>query len=174
MPGKRNADESVTMPPNPTTKSWSAWFDSVFYHADRFHLHKDFIKAETERSESTASTSIQRLQEIYEDSTYLGTLQAHFALLEVKARTLMISLNYFQERVSCVTEAHGKLKMLYQYPQKNTNQSLRELDFSFKGNRVYSEAVKREAKKTLKTLFHKLTINSQSTLRKVHNQLQDL
>ena len=28
-----NPGDSVTMPPNPTTKSWSAWFDSVLYHA---------------------------------------------------------------------------------------------------------------------------------------------
>ena len=42
----RNAlhqEDGVTMPPNPTTKSWSAWFDSVLYHADSYFLFEDFI-----------------------------------------------------------------------------------------------------------------------------------
>ena len=29
---------TVKMPPNPTTKSWKAWFDSALYHADHYFL----------------------------------------------------------------------------------------------------------------------------------------
>ena len=60
--------ESATMPPNPTTKSWSAWFDSVLYHADYFLLFADFIQEEVNRSRASASDSLLRLQEIYAHS----------------------------------------------------------------------------------------------------------
>ena len=47
----RNAlgrEEGVKMPPNPNTKSWGAWFESVLYHAEHYLLFNDFIKEELE------------------------------------------------------------------------------------------------------------------------------
>lgn len=54
-----NPGESATMPPNPTTKSWSAWFDSVLYHADHFLVFADFIQEEVDRCRASASDSLQ-------------------------------------------------------------------------------------------------------------------
>ncbi|KAK3742383.1 hypothetical protein QZH41_002602 [Actinostola sp. cb2023] len=42
LKGALNSEDSVVMPPNPTTKSWNAWFDSVLYHADYCFLFEDF------------------------------------------------------------------------------------------------------------------------------------
>lgn len=41
----KKPEDSVIMPPNPTTKSWSAWFDSVLYHAEHYFF-ADFIPEE--------------------------------------------------------------------------------------------------------------------------------
>lgn len=52
-------DDVVTMPPNPTTKSWSAWFDSVKYQANYFILFEEFVKDEIDRrGRSMASCSL--------------------------------------------------------------------------------------------------------------------
>lgn len=104
--------ESATMPPNPTTKSWSAWFDSVLYRADYFLFFAGFIQEEVNRCRASASDSLLRLQEIYEDKSFMKRLHVQLAFLKVKAPTLMAYLNYFQERVPHVTQAHGKMERL--------------------------------------------------------------
>lgn len=98
------------MPPNPTTKSWSAWFDSVLYHVDYFLLFADFIQEEVNHCRASASDSLLRLQEIYQDKSFMKRLHVQLAFLKVKAPTLMAYLNYFQERVLHVTQAHGKME----------------------------------------------------------------
>ena len=42
-------------------------------------------------------------------------LHVQLAFLKVKAPTLMAYLNYFQERVPHVTQAHGKMERLLRY-----------------------------------------------------------
>ena len=53
-----NTGDKATMPPNPTTKSWSDWFDSVPYHADYCFLFPDFIQEEINRCRATTSDSL--------------------------------------------------------------------------------------------------------------------
>lgn len=115
-----NPGESATMPPNPTTKSWSAWFDSVLYHADHFLLFADFIQEEVDRCRASASDSLLRLQEIFQDKSFTKRLEVQLAFLKVKAPTFMTCLNYFQERVPHVTQAHGKIESLLHYLDVNS------------------------------------------------------
>ena len=49
----------VTMPPHPTTKSWSAWFDCVEYYADRYLLFEEFVKEEISRGRSMVAQCYQ-------------------------------------------------------------------------------------------------------------------
>ena len=88
-----NPGDSVTMPPNPTTKSWSAWFDSVLYHAKFYFLFEDFVQEELSRGRNVASSSLLRLEEIFQDESFMKKLRAQFAFLEVKAPTLVVYLN---------------------------------------------------------------------------------
>ena len=99
-------------PPNPTTKSWIAWFDSVLYHTDHFLLFADFIQEEVNHCRASASDALLWLQEIYQDKSFMKRLEVQLAFLKVKAPTLMAYLSYFQEQVPHVTQAHGKMESL--------------------------------------------------------------
>ena len=125
-----NPGDSTTMPPNPTTKSWSAWFDSVLYHADHYLLFPDFIQEEVNRCRAAASDSLLRLEEMYQDESFMKRLQAQLAFLKVKAPTLMAYLNYFQERVPHVTQARGKMESLLHYLDVNTKLEEEEHTFT--------------------------------------------
>lgn len=59
---------------------------------------------------ASASDSLLRLQEIYQDKSFMKRLHVQLAFLKVKAPTLMAYLNYFQERVLHVTQVHGKME----------------------------------------------------------------
>lgn len=128
-----NPGDSVTMPPNPTTKSWSAWFDSVLYHAKFYFLFEDFVQEELSRGRNVASSSLLHLPEIFQDESFMKKLRAQFAFLEVKAPTLVVYLNYFQERMPHVTQAHEKMESLLQYLHANTNVE-EDLKFCFEGD----------------------------------------
>ena len=125
--------ESVTMPPNPTTKSWSAWFNSVLYHVKFCFLFEDFVQEELSPGRNVASSSLLRLEEIFQDESFMK-LRAQFAFLEVKAPTLMVYLNYFQERVPHITQAHEKMESLLLYLHTNTNVEEEDLKFCFEGD----------------------------------------
>lgn len=83
--------EKVTMVPNLTTKSWSAWFDSFLYHAERYLMFKDFVAEEINRSWGTASNSPIRLEEMYSDEAFLKKLHCQLSFLKVKAPTFDVS-----------------------------------------------------------------------------------
>lgn len=133
-----NPGESATMPPNPTTKSWSAWFDSVLYHADHFLLFTDFIQEEVNRCRASASDSLLRLQEMYQDKSFMKRLQVQLAFLKEKAPTLMAYLNYFQERVPHVTQAHGKMERLLHYLDVNSKLEEKDLTFCFEVEHAFT------------------------------------
>ena len=57
----------------------------------------------------------------FQDESFMKKLRAQFAFLEVKAPTLVVYLNYFQERMPHVTQAHEKMESLLQYLHANTN-----------------------------------------------------
>lgn len=137
-------DESATMPPNPTTKSWSAWFDSVLYHADYFLLFADFILEEVNHCRASASDSLLRLQEIYQDKSFMKRLQVQLAFLKVKAPTLMAYLNYFQERVRHVTQAHVKMERLLHYLDVNRKLEEKDLAFCFEVEHTFTGTERKE------------------------------
>ncbi|CAH3172792.1 unnamed protein product [Porites lobata] len=58
-----NPGDSVTMPPNPTTKSWSAWFDSVLYHAKFYFLFEDFVQEELSRGRNERMPHVTQAHE---------------------------------------------------------------------------------------------------------------
>jgi hypothetical protein len=122
--------ESVCMPPNPTTKSWSAWLDSVLYHADRFMRYGDFILAEIELSDQP-SNSLVRLGEIYEDEIYLLKLKAQLDFIKMKAPSLLIYLDYFQMRIPHITQSYVKMNQLLDYLRQNTVVDSNDLPNSF-------------------------------------------
>ena len=135
--------EKVTMAPNPTTKIWSAWFDSVLYHADRYLMFKDFVAEEISRSRGTASNSLIRLEEMYVDEAFLKKLHAQLSFLKVKTPTLMMYLNYFQQRMPRATQAHNKMESLLQYLGANSSLQDKDLDYCFEGDLNFTSKEKR-------------------------------
>lgn len=125
--------DDVSMPPNPTTKSWGAWFNAIVYHADHFFLFEDFIKQEIDRGRSAACNSLLRLEEMYEDNSFMKKLEAHLAFLKVKAPTLKVYMDYFQQKVPHVTAAHGKMANLLQFLESHANLTKDDLEFCFHG-----------------------------------------
>ena len=98
--------ELVSMPP-----SWSAWLDSVLYHADRLMHNGDVISSELELSDQL-SNSLLRLGEIYKDAMYLLKLKTQLAFINKKGPTLLIYLDYFQMKAPRVTQAYDKMNLL--------------------------------------------------------------
>ena len=111
-----NPGDSAPIPPNPTNNSWSAWFDcAVPCQPPTYHfLFADFIQ-DVNLCKPVTSDSLLRLEEVYHDQSFMKRLQVQLAFLKVKAPTLMAYLNYFQERVPHVTQAHGKMERLLHY-----------------------------------------------------------
>ena len=148
-----NPGEGATIPPDPTTKSWSAWFDSVLYHANHFLLFADFIQEEVNRCRASASDSLLRLQEIYQDKSFMKRLEVQLAFLKVKAPTLMAFLNYFQERVPHVTQAHGKMESLLHYLDVNSKLEEKDLTFCFAVEHTLSGTERKEIISLLSSAF---------------------
>ena len=71
-------------------------------------------------------------EEIFQDENY-RKLHAQLAFLKVKAPTLTAYLNYIQERMPHVTQAHEKMESLLQYLHANTNVE-EDLKFCFEGD----------------------------------------
>ena len=134
-----NQEDGVKMLPNPNTKSWSAWFKSVLYHADYYFLLEGFIKEELVRGSSVACSSLLRLEEMYSDHSFMKKLGAQLALLKVKSPTLKVYMDYFQQKVPHVTEAHNKMESLMYYLEQNAHLSEEDLDFCFEGDNFSCE-----------------------------------
>ena len=133
----RNAlgqEDRVKMPPNPNTKSWGAWFESVLYHAEYYLLFEGFIKEELDRGRSVACSSLLRLEEMYSDHGFMKKLGAHLSFLKVKSPTIKIYMDFFQQKVPHITEAHNKMESLLYYLEKNTHLSEEDLAFCFERN----------------------------------------
>ena len=129
------------MPPNSNTKSWSAWFKSILYHADYYLLFEGFIKEELDRVGSTACSSLLRLEEMYSDHSFMKKLGAQLGFLKVKSPTLKVYMDYFQQKVPHVTEAHNKMNSLMYtyYLEQNTHLSEEDLEFCFQGDNYSCE-----------------------------------
>ena len=130
---------TVKMPPNPTTKSWKAWFDSALYHADHYFLFGDFINNELILSGNSACNSLIRLGEIYNDCSFMKRLHAQLAFIKNKAPTLLMYLDYFQERTPHIIAAHGKLESLLWYLSANSQLQEEDIDFCFTGDFSFEE-----------------------------------
>ena len=75
-------EDGVKMSPNPNTKSWGAWFESVLYHAGYYLLFEGFIKEELDRGQSFSCSSLLRLEEMYSDHSFMKKLGAHLSFFE--------------------------------------------------------------------------------------------
>lgn len=85
----------LKMPPNPTTKSWSAWFDSAIYHAEYHLQYREFIDNELQRGRNAACNSLLRLEEMYYDDEFMKQLHAQLMLIKDKAPTILAHLDFF-------------------------------------------------------------------------------
>jgi len=141
---RRKIDGNARMPPNPFTKSWSAWFDSATYHAEHYFLFGEFLNEELSRGRSLASNSLLRLEEMYEDSTFMKKLHAQLKLVKVKGPTLLSYLNYFQEKMPHVTKVHEKMECLLHYLSLNAAGREEDFSFCFEGNYKFSCEEKEE------------------------------
>lgn len=133
----RNAlgrEEGVKMPPNPNTKSWGAWFESVLYHAEHYLLFNNFIKEELDRGRNVACNSLLRLEEMYSDEIFMKKLGAQLEFLKEKSPTLKIYIDFFQQKVPHITEVHNKMESLMYYLEQNTHLSEDDLAFCFQSN----------------------------------------
>ena len=134
-----------------TTKSWSAWFDSVLYHADYYFVCQDFIQEEVNRAPNTASNSLLQLEEMYKDPSFMKKLHAELAFLKEKAPTLLVYLN--QERMPHVTQVHVKMESLLDYLDVNNKLEERDLGFCFEGNFMFSCQEKKESMSLFTSAF---------------------
>lgn len=150
---RRQTGENAKMPPNPSTKSWSAWFDSAIYHAEHYFLFGEFLSAELSRGRNVASNSLLRLEEMYEDSTFMKKLHAQLNLVKVKGPTLLKYLNYFQEKVPHVTQVHEKMGCLLHFLSVNAAGSAEDFSFCFDGNHKFSSKEKAEHVKIATSAF---------------------
>ena len=67
------------------------------------------------------TTDQQFSGEIYQDQSFMRKLHAQLAFLKVRAATIMAFLNYFQDQVPHVTQAHPKMERLLHNLQANTS-----------------------------------------------------
>ena len=98
---------------------------------------------------------------MYADKSFMKRLQAQLAFLKVKTPTLMVYLNYFQERVPHVTQTHGKMEQILYF--LNVNRKLEEgLAFCFEGEHTFTCKERKE----LVLLFSSAFIAAHSKLCK--------
>ena len=69
-------------------------------------------------------------------------LRAQLTFLKVKASTLMVYLNYFQELMPYATQTHAKMESLLQYLHANTEAEEEDLEFCF--NEVFTSQENKE------------------------------
>ena len=93
---------------------------------------------------ASASHSLLRLQEIYQDKRLMKRLHVQLAFLKVKAPTLMVYLNYFQERVAHVTQVHGQLERLLRYLDVNSKLEEKDLTFCFEVEHTFTSTERKE------------------------------
>lgn len=123
------------MPPNPTTKSWSAWFESADYHAKYYSICGEFVRSEIERcGRDAASNSLLRLEEMYDDSSFMKSLHAQLMIISRMGPQLMILLDYFQQRIPHVTQAKNKMESLLCYLHSSSLMNEEEIGFCFEGD----------------------------------------
>ena len=67
------------------------------------------------------TTDQQFSGEIYQDQSFMRKLHAQLAFLKVRAATIMAFLNYFQDQVPHVTQAHPTMERLLHNLQANTS-----------------------------------------------------
>lgn len=150
------------MPPNPTTKSWRAWFDSAIYYAEYILVLEDFVLEEVARGRNAACSSLLRLEEIYAKPELMTILHAQLKLVKEKAPTILSCLNYFQERIPHTTAVYGVMNQLLYYLEVNANAKEDDFSFCFEGSpySVWSDvrvAVIDSAKTAFKAALSKLT-----------------
>ena len=94
--GDLHSKATIHVPPNPLTKSWSAWFDSAVYHTKHFNVYEDFITQEIQRcGRNAASALLLRLEEMYGDDTFMKMLHAQLRVVAYTSPTLMHLMDYF-------------------------------------------------------------------------------
>lgn len=112
------------------TKSWGAWFESVLDHAEYYLLFEGFIK-ELDRGQSFSCSSLLRLEEMYSEHSFMKKLGAHLSFLKVKSPTIKIFMDFSQQKVPHITEAHNNMESSLYYLEKNTHLSEEDLTFCF-------------------------------------------
>lgn len=76
---------------------------------------------------------------MYSDHSLMKKLRAHLAFLKVKAPTLKVYINYFQQKVPHVTQAHDKMENLMYYLGQNSHLTEEDLEFCFEGDNFSCE-----------------------------------
>ena len=141
---RRHISGNARMPPNPSTKSWSAWFDSALYHAEYYFLFGEFFNEELSRGRHLASNSLLRLEEMYEDNSFMKKLHAQLNVVKAKGPTMLSYLNYFQEKIPHVTRVHEKMECLMHFLRLNAAGEEEDFSFCFEGNYKFSCKEKEE------------------------------
>ena len=108
---------------------------------------------ELSRGRNVASNSLLRLEEMYEDSTFMKKLHAQLSLVKVKGPTLLKYLNYFQEKVPHVTQVHEKMGRLLHFLSVNAAGTAEDFSFCFEGNHKFSSKEKAEHVKIATSAF---------------------
>ena len=150
---QKHTGESERMRPNPNNKSWKAWFDSAFYHADRYFLFGEFISEELSQGRNLASNSLLRLEEMYNDTNFMKKLHKQVNLVKVKGPTLMAYLNYFQMRMPHETRVHEKMQCLLHFLNVNAEANNEDLSFCFEGDFKFTCNKEEEVIEVVRSVF---------------------
>lgn len=78
-----------------------------------YFLFGEFLNEELSRRR-LASNSLLRLEEMYEDPTFM-TLHAQLNLVKAKRPSLLSYLNYLQEQIPNVPQEHEKIECQYTF-----------------------------------------------------------
>lgn len=106
-------------------------------------------------------------EEMYQDESFMKKLCAQLTFLKVKAPTLMVYLNYFQELMPHATQAHEKMESLLQYLYANTKVEEEDLSFYCDGDFTCQ-------KKELMFLFYKYFVVRAQPASKLLEQIRVL
>ena len=74
----------------------------------------------------------------YDCNRFMKRHQVQLVFLKAKAPTLMAYLNYFQERVPHVTQAHGEMERLLHYLDVNSKLEEKDLAFCFEVEHTFT------------------------------------
>ena len=106
----RNCVQNPTNVPLPVATRWNSWFKMAFYVNDHYQLLRNFY---LEEQKNDSNETIEKLVEIFNDSTKNGCIQIYLSFIKIHAQKFINDLNFFQqENLPLFPFIEGRLEQL--------------------------------------------------------------